>query len=219
MKSCFFSHSRILHDHKNKLFSLFFDALRCWFSFSINNPNMFLTTQGGLDYWCQRFPPLPCPWFDWLNCHLFWPCGTSWHRSSTRFSEAASTACLFQMLEAFGQMHLHERRQPLRKPKERKREETYNLNSWNKESLFNDLRNQTIFGNPLLRRWPGSEIHLWDIVWALPGSIALGEQRKASTCWAERVFQPQQFNNTGMQVWKTLDPKRQVWSTMNSWYT
>lgn len=50
-------HSRIFEDS-------FFDTFCCRCSFRINNPNMFLTTQRGLDNWCQSFPPLPGPRFD-----------------------------------------------------------------------------------------------------------------------------------------------------------
>ena len=90
---------------------------------------------------------------------------------------------------------------------------------------------QTIFWNPLLLQSPKWETHLSEYTLAHPGSIAFQEQHKAST-WCQtisklswKVFPPQPVNSqvwnmshTGKQVGKTMGPKRQVWSTMDSWY-
>ena len=90
---------------------------------------------------------------------------------------------------------------------------------------------QTIFWNPLLLQFPKWETHLSGYALAHPGSIAFQEQHKAST-WCQtmtklswKVFPPQPVNSqvwnmshTGKQVGKTMGPKRQVWSTMDSWY-
>ena len=89
----------------------------------------------------------------------------------------------------------------------------------------------TIFWNPLLLQSPKWETHLSGYALAHPGSIAFQEQHKAST-WCQtisklswKVFPPQPVNSqmwnmshTGKQVGKTMGPKRQVWSTMDSWY-
>ena len=89
----------------------------------------------------------------------------------------------------------------------------------------------TIFWNPLLLHSPKWETHLSGHALAHPGSIAFQEQHKAST-WCQtisksswKVFPPQPVNSqvwnmshTGKQVGKTMGPKRQVWSTMDSWY-
>ena len=90
---------------------------------------------------------------------------------------------------------------------------------------------QTIFWNPLLLQSSKWETHLSGYALAHPGSIAFQEQHKAST-WCQtisklswKVFPPQPVNSqvwnmshTGKQVGKTMGPKRQVWSTMDSWY-
>ena len=89
----------------------------------------------------------------------------------------------------------------------------------------------TIVWNPLLLQSPKWETHLSGHALAHPGSIAFQEQHKAST-WCQtisksswKVFPPQPVNSqvwnmshTGKQVGKTMGPKRQVWSTMDSWY-
>ena len=90
---------------------------------------------------------------------------------------------------------------------------------------------QTIFWNPLLLQSPKWETHLSGYALAHPGSIAFQEQHKAST-WCQtistlswKVFPPQPVNSqvwnmshAGKQVGKTMGPKRQLWSTMDSWY-
>ena len=89
---------------------------------------------------------------------------------------------------------------------------------------------QTIFWNPLLLQSPKWETHLSGHALAHPGWLACQEQHKASI-WCQtfsklswKVFPPQPVNSqvwnmshTGKQVGKTMGPKRQVWSTVDSW--